>query len=565
MNSQTLIIGLDGATFDIIHPLIKAGRLPNLARLKEEGTWGILNSIMPPESAPAWSSFLTGTNPGKHGVFGFTHRMPESYEWQMTTSNDRSEPDIADILSGQGKTVGLFNIPLTYPTHPVNGFIVSGMGTPGLDSDFTCPAELRTELLAKFGQEAWIEERVGQKRPLEYLDALHRSIDRTLHIGEFLLQRFPTLDMYTIVFMASDRVQHFYWDYIDPQYPGYVAQAPKELEEAINSVYEHLDQAVGQLISDKQGWNIIVLSDHGGGPFYRMVNLNLWLEKEGYLKFLDNRSAARAQPAKTRYLKSIYRFFWQHIAPKISRENKVRLRNLLPRRIRNTLKSHRHHPTLDRVDWSQTRAYAEGTYGRIFLNLAGREPSGTVPPEDKEQILAEIRAKLLKLQDTETGEPAVERVYLREELFQGPFADHGPDLFIVWRKWRYHVREHFVEATTVFSDPPSWQSSKLRHTGNHRPEGILLMRGEAINKGHEIKDATITDLAPTLLYLLGADIPQTVDGQVLLAAIEPQSREKHPPSYSAFAGDKDQYRQKDYTKGEESLMKDRLRELGYLD
>lgn len=565
MNNQTLVIGLDGATFDIIRPLIQAGRLPNLARLTEEGTWGTLSSVMPPESAPAWSSFLTGTNPGKHGIFGFTHRIPESYEWQVNTSSNRLGPDLADILSRQGKKTGLFNIPLTYPPHPTNGFIVSGMGTPGLDSDFTYPPELKNELLEKFGEATWVEEEVRQKDPLEYLDALHRSIDRTLQIGAFLLHRFPSLDLYVLVFMAADRVQHFYWDYVAPGYPDYIVDAPEKLREALNGVYEHLDQAVGQLVTGREYRNIVILSDHGGGPFYRMVNLNLWLEKEGYLKFLDRRSTLRQGSAKIQYVKSVYRFLWQNVISKMNRRQRELLRKLVPQRFRDMFQAYRHHPTLSKIDWSQTQAYAEGAYGRIFLNLAGREPSGIVPVESKEQILDEIRTKLLSLRDPETGETAVERVYSREELFQGLLADQAPDLFIVWRAWRYHVRENFTEAATVFSNPPSWQSSTLRHTGNHRPDGIVLLSGESINKGKRIEGAKIIDLAPTLLYLLEANIPKTMDGEVLLQAITPQAQTSYSPIYEASSTEESHLGRQDYTGKEETVMKERLRELGYID
>lgn len=565
MERQTLVIGLDGATFDIIQPLIKAGRLPNLARLKAEGTWGTLCSTMPPESAPAWSSFLTGVGPGKHGVFGFTHRIPGGYEWQVNTSSNRSGPDLADILSRQGRKAGLFNVPLTYPPHPTNGFVISGMGTPGLSSDFAYPRELKAQLLEKFGEETWTEEGIGQKTPLEYLGALHRSIDHTLQISEFLLRRFPALDLYVLVFMACDRVQHFYWNYADPEYPHYVADAPEKLKKAINGVYEHLDQAVGQLIAGREDWSIVVMSDHGGGPFYRMVNLNLWLEKEGYLKFLDTRSTTRPGLVKTQYLKSIYRFFRQNIASRMNRQQKERLRRLAPQRVRNLLRGYRHHPTLNRIDWSQTQAYAEGAYGRISLNLAGREPSGTVLPESRDLVLGEIRAKLLALCDPETGETAVERICSREELFQGPFADQAPDLFIIWREWRYHVRERFVETGTVFGDPPTWRSSKLRHTGNHHPDGIVLLRGKSINRGYRIEKAKITDLAPTLLYLLGAKIPRTMDGQILMQAITPQAQAGHPPSYEIPSEEETRHEQQDYTAGEEMAIKERLRELGYID
>jgi predicted AlkP superfamily phosphohydrolase/phosphomutase len=397
------------------------------------------------------------------------------------------------------------------------------------------------------------------------LRALHRSIDRTLQLGKFLLQRFPTLDLYVFVFMASDRVQHFYWNYVDRQYPDYVADAPQELKGAISAVYEHLDQAVGELTSGREDWNIMVMSDHGGGPFYRMVNLNRWLEREGYLRFLDASSATKdKQTVRLCYLRSAYRFFHQHIASALSHRQKDTLRKLVPQAVMSKLRGYRHNPMLSKIDWSRTQAYAQGAYGRIFLNIAGREPQGIVSFEKRKELLDEISAKLLTLRDPLADETVVEHVYRREELFQGPFVDHAPDLLIVWRGWRYHTKDTFANDVAIFSNPPYWRSGKLRHTGNHRIDGLLLIQGEMVNKHCEIKGAEIVDLAPTLLYLLGATIPDTMDGKVLIQAVEPGIRLRYPPRYGTL-GEASRSEGEDYTDREEIAVRERLRGLGYVD
>jgi predicted AlkP superfamily phosphohydrolase/phosphomutase len=565
MKRQTLVIGLDGATFDIIDPLIEAGRLPNIARFKAEGAWGRLRSVMHPESPQAWSSFLTGTNPGKHGILDFTRRTMDSYDWRVNTANDRLGPDVSEILAQQGLRAGLFNVPLTYPPRPTDGFVVSGMGTPGFDSDFTHPLELKKELLEAFGQDVWIEEEIPGKTPLEYLDALHRSIERTLQLGEFLLRRFPNLDLYVLVFMASDRVQHFFWNYVDPHYPDYVADAPQELKNSINGIYEHLDQAVGQLVEGREDWNIIVMSDHGGGPFYQMVDLNRWLEREGYLRFLDVESAAQGNRAGSG-LRSAYRFFRRHVAPKLSRRQRQFLRKLMPQAAMNRLRGYRHNPTLNRVDWSRTRAYAQGAYGRIFLNMAGREPQGIVRPEEREQLLDEIRTKLLALKGPLTDKRVIHRIYGREELFQGPFLNQAPELLVEWHKWQYHTRDSFAAQDSVFSDPPYWQFSQLKHTGNHRLNGIFLMKGGVINSDCEIEGAQIVDLAPTLLYVLGASIPREMDGKILMQAFRPEIRERYPAIYAESSADSERpFETEIYTEQEEAAVRERLRQLGYVD
>lgn len=569
MKSQTIVIGLDGATFDVIQPLLDAGRLPNLARLKTEGTSGKLRSVMHPESPQAWSSFLTGTNPGKHGIFGFTRRMANRYEWKVNTANDRSGPDIAEILNGQKKRVCLFNMPLTYPPRPIDGVIVSGMGTPGLDSDFTYPSELKQKLLKTLGEETWVEAEAMNKTPLEYLHALHQSIDRTLNVSKFLLQQYPDLDLYVLVFMAADRVQHFYWNYVDPHYPDYETDAPQELREAINGIYEHLDQAVGHLINDREDWNIIVMSDHGGGPFYRMVNLNRWLEQEGYLKFRDDGTSTtnHHKSDKFHYLKMSYRFFRQHVVPRLNRSHRELLRKLVPHAAMERLRGYRRNPTLHKINWAQTRAYAEGRSGDIYLNLVGREPQGIVLPEERRQLLLELSAKLLALKDPMTREAVVSQVYQGEKLFSGPYVEQSPDLLVEWQNWHYYSYDLFTEEKTIFGDPTYWESGKLRLTGNHRPNGILLMKGQPIKTGQRIDDAGIIDLAPTLLYMVGASIPKEMDGKVLLQAFKSKQQGLEPPKYYHHYSHevKHETGQTDYTEAEATAIKDRLRDLGYLD
>ena len=172
---KVVVIGADGMTPQLVEPWMKEGKLPNLACIVQEGAYGRLLSTIPPASPQAWSSFLTGKNPGKHGIFSFAHRKPGTYTWALTTSRDRIGPDLGQIISTRGGSAGFLFVPLTYPPYSVNGFMVSGMGTPGSKAEFTYPHELKKELLREFGEHNLFEPPTVDQQPSEYFSELEKS------------------------------------------------------------------------------------------------------------------------------------------------------------------------------------------------------------------------------------------------------------------------------------------------------------------------------------------------------------------------------------------------------
>ena len=148
---RVLVIGLDGVTFDLLGPWIEAGELPNLRRLMEQGAWGRLQTTMPPISSSSWSSFLTGVNPGKHGIFDFARRVPGTYDQELTNAARRHGRSLWRILSDAGRRVGVVNVPMTFPPEPVNGFLISGMDAPQISNAYSFPAILANDLRERFG------------------------------------------------------------------------------------------------------------------------------------------------------------------------------------------------------------------------------------------------------------------------------------------------------------------------------------------------------------------------------------------------------------------------------
>jgi predicted AlkP superfamily phosphohydrolase/phosphomutase len=564
----TLVVGLDGATFDVMQPLLEAGRLPTLSCLKAAGVWGTLESVVPPESAQAWSSFLTGNNPGRHGILGFTRRVPGQVDRELSTSRHRAGPDLSELLSRQGKRVGLFNVPLTYPPRPTAGFTISGMGTPGLEAQFAEPPELREELLREFGDRLSVDPDAVGMGPEAYLDELHASIDRTSAVGSYLLDRFAPLDVAVVVFMAADRVQHFFWHQSEVADPLRATDGELCNLTAISEIYEHLDAAVGRLIEHREGWHAVVLSDHGAGPIHRLVHLNRWLAGEGYLRFRDppgGPGRTLSTLARSPVL-GLYRAYARRLKPTIPRRYRGWLRRHVPAGVLRRVRGYRHSPVLAEIDWQRTQAYALGGYGCIALNLIGRDAQGCVPEAERERLVAEIADRLMDLRDPEPGRPAVARVWRSEELYWGPFADRAPELVVEWRDPSYHVARTRAAKGPVFGHPSRWQFSELFHSGNHRRHGVLLMHGPGIRQGRRITGSRLFDMAPTLMYLTGASVPTGLDGIVLEDAFTAEALERRPVAYhkseggSGIPGDVP-----GLSDGEESALRDRLKALGYLE
>lgn len=563
---KVMVIGLDGATFDLIDPWMQKGRLPHIAGLIRQGVRGTLKSTIHPASPPAWSSFMTGKNPGKHGIFQFMRRVEGQYRWQVNSASDRRARSLWSILSKHGKGVGVLHVPLTYPPEPVAGFMVSGLGAPRPESDFVLPRELKRELLDSLGQRSLVVERASVRTDrLEYLGYLHRMVESTEEQAHFLLDRYPDLDFMIVVFAATDRVQHFYWKEMDPTHPQHDPSQPDELRNAILSVYEHLDAAIGNLLDRADDrTHIVVMSDHGAGPYRKMIHLNNWLEASGFLRWRADNAATTSRPAGKlkQWIHSVYA---RDLAPHLSPNRRRLVRRIVPRFLKSQRKTRADDSSLHQVNWANTLAYSEGPDGNIYINLKGREPQGIVDPGDQERVLREIETRLLRLKDPDTDEAVVGTIHRREDLYHGPFMAEAPDLIIEWRDYLYHTRPMASERRLgVFSPPQPWPGG-LEHSAHHRPEGILILSGPHFQRGKEIAGAEIVDLAPTILHLLGLPVPRDMDGRVLVEPLSETFQEVYPVVFvdrGIVAGAE---KRKGYNAQEDEEVKETLRGLGYLD
>lgn len=554
--NKVLVVGLDGATLDLVRPWVEAGQLPHLARLMSEGAYGQLRSTLPPITAPAWTSFMTGKNIGKHGLVDFIMRKPGTQELLIVNAKSRDGEPLWKILSASGKKVGVVNVPMTYPPEEVNGFLVSGMDTPTLDKGFTYPLRLKTELLNRvpnYRIEAGGHNLIrGRRRDYPgFISEMLNTEEARFAATHYLMDKHPW-DFFMVVFRATDRAQHWFWKHLDPLHPRR-EPGDEKYAEAILQAYQQADRFLGHFMSRLGDDTVLlVMSDHGAAPAgERVIYLNTWLRDQGFLAYRDGTSLAPQGVAWR---------LWTSLKRNLPSGTKKWLRDVFPRLERKL-------PSLfvfSEIDWTRTKAFAIEPREAIWINLAGRELQGAVQPGEYDKIRQEISEQLLAWRDPETGLPVVERVYRREELYSGPHLERVPDLLPVLarHKYRYQSARHGPgpRGPAIADWRSLGEQGMSRANGVHDLDGLFLFWGNGIRAG-EIQGAQILDLAPTILHLMGEAVPADMDGEVLDEILEnPLPVVKR----AAMVGQKD-LDQKTYSEEESQEVQERLRGLGYLD
>lgn len=546
-NKRVLIIGLDGGTLDVIEPWAEAGHLPNFHRLLEEGCSGRLKSTIPALSPPAWTSFFTGVNPGKHGLFDFLKRRPGSYELQPVR-NDL--PSLGTMFAWAGryhKRVGVLNVPMTYPPEPVNGFMVSGLGAPD-DADYAYPADLADELRAS-GYRINNEIVYAPGREEAFIREVMDTTNKRANVALQLMEREPW-DLFTVVFRNLDGVFAFLWAFMDETHPQHDPALSERYGDAILRYHQLLDRRLGDFLATiDENTMVVIMSDHGGGPLHKEVYLNAWLQQQGFQTLRESAGAVGGTRAVLRRA-GLTR---ENLTRLVGWQNVNRIKEQLPGWL-SAMVPRDTPDIIEVVDWSQTQAYSFGYIGQIYINLRGREPHGIVEPgAEYQHVVSKIADRLWELEDPETGERVVDAVYLKDDVYHGPHADEGPDINVTMRDMTYisHLGLEFV-GEKVFGPPPNYE------TGTHRQHGMLMAWGPGIRHGI-VEDAEIIDLAPTTLHILGVPIPEDMDGRVLTDLWEDAgSPVERVPRELAGGGPVD------LSEDEEAEVLDRLKDLGYL-
>jgi predicted AlkP superfamily phosphohydrolase/phosphomutase len=539
---RVCLVGLDSATFDLIRPWAAEGHLPQFRRLMEEGAWGPLRSTIPPVTAVAWNGFATGMNPGKHGVFDFVRRAGGGYDVRVVSGASRKAVPFWRVLDEQGLRAGILNVPMTYPPdHLRRGFVVSGFDAPGLESDFTHPPQLKARLLKSEYVIAPSERTLAawDKALLDSFDVQKQC---------FLeLARTQDWDVLVMVFMQLDQVQHLFWREMavgDPRLGGTILRCYRRADALLGEVWDELDDDT----------TLMVISDHGAGPLKKAVSINQWLRTEGYLVY------RKMRPLKELWKSALLRTFTT-LKMNLPSSAKARLKERLDW-VRDKAESY---VLTSQIEWSRTRAFSLGEYGGIFINLDGRETEGVVRPEDYEQLRGEIAGRLVRLKDPDTDAQVIRRVYRREQIYDGPYVDQAPDLVLDW-DYGYDCRERVgSDSDAVFDDEAVYLSfADYRKTGVHRLHGVLLMHGAPVRPG-SLEEARLIDVAPTLLHLAGASIPDNMDGEVITGALTDEWLERHPICRTVAGLPRVAEGGFEYSSEDEAMIREQLRALGYLE
>ena len=465
VNARTdrlLIIGWDGADWEVLDELMARGCLSNVERMIGTGARGGLNSTIPSHSWAAWSTFLTGVNPGRHGIYDFVERKPGVTTQTPVSSDSIGAETFPEQLSRLGIEVRVANVPVTFPPIELRGRIIAGVAIPP-GADFVSPASFAEELdeRAPFpinGMEWALFEHEQEKLAEEALDFVeHRTAS-----FEVLLE--GDWQVATCVYVAPDRLQHAFGAYLLPSHPEYERLSQTPLAESIRKVFVALDSHIERLVSAAgPDTTVVLMSDHGFRGINRLSNLNELLRAVG----VSNRTSAAAAG-------SVLKRF-----PAARRLARTALGSAMKKRVMSAP-----------VDWSKAVAYQSVRGGGISINLQGREPEGIVSPEDFDGTREEVRELLLGFVDPATGERPVAEVLEGSGLYDGRFASLAPDLIAQPRElWSF-------AHTDQLSVHTAWP------TGAHRRRGIVVAAGGRTVPG-DLGERDIADLAATALAFCG--------------------------------------------------------------
>lgn len=438
---RVVVIGLDGVPYTYVQELFRAGELPNFRTLAGEGTLVQMDTTLPNVSSVAWSSFMTGQNPGKHNIYGFVDRQPGSLKTFIPTSRNMRTPALWEILSAAGKRVFAMNVPVTYPSRQVNGIVVGCFLSPSVEK--AAPNAEVAQALKRLNYCVDADPWRARQNKDSFLPHLDEVFEHRVEAMRYFWRQEPW-DFFMAHIMETDRLHHFFWEEMEQ---GHAKYRPAFLD-----FYKRVDHVLGEVRSWlDEDTTLIVLSDHGFCSIKQEVFVNTWLHDAGYLQY------AKEQPEG--------------------------LQDMAPSSVAYSLDP-----------------------GRIFLNVKGREPEGRIAMgEEFERVRREIAEAAMGMTDPATGEPIVERVYTREELYHGPYAGAAPDLVLA-------MRDGYDPKGPLGKPNLTFKGTAL--VGMHTtPDALLYMRGVR----NAERRPYIADVAPTILDLLEVPVPADMDGRSLIA------------------------------------------------
>ena len=487
-----MLIGLDGATFSILNPLMDQGVMPFLKQFMESGISANLLSTIPPITPTAWTSMVTGRSPGNHGILDFIRfESSNSRYLRLSSSINIDCESIWSIVSRYNLKATTMNFPLMTPPQPINGYIIPGW-LVWRYMRFGCyPPELFDELkslpffnVKELAMDVDLEEGVLDECPEEewedWIKVHIRREKQWFQVLRYMMTNNPT-ELTGIIFDGVDRLQHIFWRFIHPDYlPKHLTSVESISRELCLEYFSQLDNFIAEIVTlAGPEARLFFTSDHGFSPIYETFYLNSWLEQNGYLAWS---SKDESQNVSSKFIVTPTRYF-------------------------------------DSIDLSKTTAYSITTSSNgIYIAVAGIRGEHGILPENYQNFRQELMDKLLAFTDKPGGEPIVKKIWTKEEAFAGSQMDSAPDLTLVLRD------NGFI--STVKSDV--LMEYRENPVGTHHPEGIFIAVGPDVNKGASIECLSILDIAPILLHSLGLPIPEDLEGCIPDKVFTSDFIEKHP-------------------------------------
>ena len=540
--ARTAIIGLDGATFRLMDVLCDEGVMPSLAALRSKGVDGVLRSTTPAYTPPAWVSMLTGVNPGRHNVFGFLSSSPQEPVKIAHAGTIASTP-FWRLANDRDARVGVYNVPMTYPpATDVDGFLVSG----GLAAGWTSPDVRGFASDAEVG--SLIAEVTNDSYPIDTVVSYENDWSRREVIDDVtaiqvkrrrvlaaLLER-RDVDLLFAVFEGTDRLQHVHYQYLVECSEWFSAPEAAAFRDRAWAYFRELDGAIADIVAwAGEGGNVMVVSDHGAGPWEKTLNVNLLLDGWGFLHL----------PTASKLTRS------KLVAGPVQSA----ARKLLPRSLLLSAKSRMNRG----IDWGASRAFASQVAEQgIHVNEAGAFPHGIVQDEDVPVVAADLTRRLLELTDPADGKPVVDAVVPRADVISGPFAPRAPHLFPVCRDQRIELSDT-VAASSILTD------HRDRPWGYHHQDGIFVGAGPAFTGGALPRALEIVDILPTAFTVAGLPVPGGLDGQPareILTIDAPAASETHEDVVARAPDGSPSY---PFSEADEKQIEESLRGLGYIE
>jgi predicted AlkP superfamily phosphohydrolase/phosphomutase len=491
--------------------------MPTLEAFVKAGVSASLESVLPTNSIAAWTSLMTGVNPGKHGVFYFVRKSGTPFQTLVTNSTCIRFPTVCETLTGAGLRSCIIDMPPFYPPFEIDGVMLGGMGVLGPHA-LSYPPEVAKTVQEKAGGYAddvpWMEY---QGRDQELVERLIGLTENRLRIAEVMLDE-QAFDLFCVVFVAPDRLQHAFCRDLTEGGPHY-ATARK--------LYVALDNVLARFLDriDTTQTDVLIVSDHGFRPIKKMVAVNQILAEAGLLRstWLE-RLAGKAMPLglrlPDRFQKRIFKF-------------------------------------LERARWGHQQRLLPGSVAysdiadTVDVNLVGRESTGCVTQSKYQEISDAVAAKLTAFRDPATGEAPIKLAVKREEYFHGRFANEAPDLVLEYE-------DGYAYGGAVGSTLWDWRWLQ----GTHSRNGIIACLGPHFRQGAEVPTLSILDVAPTVLSLLEVAPPDDTDGRIAEELLVAPPRVTRRP---AARPPEPKQAPRTYTEEEEARIKERLRGLGYTE